>query len=182
MNLPLTAIRISRHHPLATWAGHALRHVAGRATLYGSSRAWVAIYSGHGLSQRSRGASGLQRLSWLLILLCFSDFLATRRADSGHASLANQVGDRFGRSTTWRQVDVACSVRCYRLQSGAGYLVAFLPPSALLARSPVTDTWCTPRKRVSPASGESDQARRHSSQVPPSQHTAMGTSAATSGS
>ena len=55
--------------------------------------------------------------------------------------------------------------------------------SALLARSPVANISgaATENALAQTGQGKSDQARRHNSQVPPNQHAAMGTNAATSG-
>ena len=116
----------------------------------------------------------------------FRDFLATCRADSGHASLADQAGDRLGKSAYLAAGNVTRARRpAIGCQSGSGLLVAFCAAtSALLARSPVANiSGVATESALAPnRPGESDQARRHNSQVPPNQHAAMGTNAATSGS
>ena len=123
----------------------------------------------------------------LILLLFFGIFWRRAGQTLGMQAWRIKLVTDSGDLPTWRQVTlrVLGALLSIGYQSGSGLLVALCAAtSALLARSPVANiSGLATESALAPnRPGKSDQARRHNSQVPPNQHAAMGTNAATSGS
>ena len=122
---------------------------------------WVAILGPTDSLNDPAVPASLQRLSWLLILLLFRDFLATRRADSGHASLADQAGDRLGNPPTWRQVTLrVLGALLSAVSLGAGYwwrLYRHIGATGTIACH--RHTWCATENALAQTS-QGSQIRR----------------------